>query len=445
MTIGASASASNVAAPGPARYTRVAIVLHWLIAALLVFEVGLGLRMEGLKGSAQFTVFQLHKSVGITILLLVMLRIVWRLLHRPPAIVGKRWERALANGVHAAFYAILLALPLSGWLTVSASKLAIPTLLYGTVPWPHVPGIATLPGTAKEVWREAGEFVHVNLVNLLYALLALHVAGALKHHFVDRDGELARMVPGVRTGAWREPRLLAIVTVATAAVAFGLTWGGAGSAPVKAADERPGAPGALASATAQTPEALPIDTPETAAPATEASAEADVEADQTVPSWAIQPGSRLRFRTSYSSDAITGSFATFGGDIVFDPDRLDGSKVTVTIDLGSAASGDAERDETLKGSDFFAVSGNRSAVFTAARFRKAGAERFVADGTLRLKGMTAPLALPFSLKITGDRATMRGSATIDRLAYRIGQGEFSSTAEIPAAVQVEVEIEARRK
>ena len=109
------------------------------------------------------------------------------------------------------------------------------------------------------------------------------------------------------------------------------------------------------------------------------------------------------------------------------------------------ARGDAERDEMLKGADFFAVSGNRSAVFTAARFRKAGAERFVADGTLLMKGMTAPLALPFSLKITGDRATMRGNATIDRLAYRIGEGEFSSTAEIPAAVQIEVEVEARRK
>ena len=119
--------------------------------------------------------------------------------------------------------------------------------------------------------------------------------------------------------------------------------------------------------------------------------------------------------------------------------------MAITIDLGSAASGDGERDETLKGGDFFAIQANRNAVFRAERFRKTGADRYVAQGTLRLKGVTAPLSLPFTLRIDGDNATMQGSATIDRLAYKIGEGEFSSTAEIPAAVGLEIALKARRK
>ena len=108
-------------------------------------------------------------------------------------------------------------------------------------------------------------------------------------------------------------------------------------------------------------------------------------------------------------------------------------------------SGDSSRDETLKGDDFFATGANRSAVFRADRFRKTGPGRYVAQGTLRIKGMTAPLSIPFSLKIAGDEATMQGSATIDRLTYKIGEGEYASTAEIPAAVAVDILVKARRK
>ena len=120
-------------------------------------------------------------------------------------------------------------------------------------------------------------------------------------------------------------------------------------------------------------------------------------------------------------------------------------RVAITVDLGSAASGDGERDETLKGGDFFAVGTSRTAVFRADRFRKTGTDRYIAQGTLRLKGVTAPLSLPFTLRIDGDTATMQGSATIDRLTWKIGESEFSSTSDIPAAVAVEIALKARRK
>jgi polyisoprenoid-binding protein YceI len=113
------------------------------------------------------------------------------------------------------------------------------------------------------------------------------------------------------------------------------------------------------------------------------------------------------------------------------------------VDTGSVFSGDSSRDATLKGSEWFAVESNRNAVFRADRFRRTGVDTYVAQGSLRMKGVTAPLSIPFKLKITGDRAAMEGSATIDRLAYKIGEGEFSSTAEIPAAVAIDIVVKAR--
>ncbi len=227
-----------------------------------MFEVALGLNMEEARGTAKFVVFQLHKSVGITILLLVLLRIVWRFHRRPPPLNATGWERVLAVIIHGAFYALLFALPLSGWLIVSTSKIAVPTLLYGMVPWPHLPGFGTMAEAARAAWHDVAEFVHVNLIDVLYGLVALHLAGALKHHLIDRDGELARMIPSGRIGAWGG----VIVVTAVATAALGLTWG-AGAAKSAAPVEQVPAPFTVA----------PPTTPVTSEPSPEASATPEAE------------------------------------------------------------------------------------------------------------------------------------------------------------------------
>ena len=426
-----------------ARYTTVAIVLHWLIGALVLFEVGLGLNMEDAKGADKFAVFQLHKSVGITILLLVLLRVVWRFYRRPPSLNATGWERALAHLVHGAFYLILLALPVSGWIIVSASKIAVPTLLYGAIPWPHLPGFAAMAAATKVTWYEVGAFVHTNLVNVIYLLFALHLAGALKHHFIDRDGEFARMAPGTRAGSWTDPRLLLIGITVVATALLGLSWQAGGS-------KVSGTATTVSSTTVMpTQSPTPTPTPSVTASATtegaEPAADASATAGQNVSSWAIQPGSILRFRTTWSGDAIAGGFSKFGGDIAFSPDQLDQSAVTITIDTGTVFSGDSQRDDALKGDEWFATGPNRNAVFRASRFRKTGTDRYVATGTLRMKGVTAPVSVSFSLRISGDYATMQGNTTINRLTYKIGEGEYASTAEIPASVNVDIMVKARRK
>ena len=427
-----------------ARYSTVAIILHWLIGALLIFEIGLGHNMEEAEGPTKFAVFQLHKSIGITILLLVVLRLLWRFMRRPPAVSAKGWEKTLAHIVHGLFYVLLFALPITGWVTISTGRVVVPTLLYGAFPWPDAPGFVGMAAVAKKGWHDAAAFIHVNLANLMLLLFALHVLGALKHHFIDRDADIAKMAPGTRAGSWTDPRLWLIGISVVAAAALGLLWKPASqpaeaAAPAEAVEVAP-TPVVPANAAAADPAPAQPDN----AAVEEAAAEESAAATQEPSNWAIGKGSSLRFHTSWSGAAIDGGFSGFDGTIRFSPDQLDKSRVEIKVRTASVFSGDAQRDETMKSADWFDTGSHSLATFTADRFRKTGANSYVATGMLGIKGVTLPLSLPFTLDIKGDRATMRGTATVDRTAYRIGQGMFEATNEVPAAVRVDVAVNATR-
>jgi cytochrome b561 len=219
-----SDTATQPRAAGSARYANVAIVLHWLIAALIVLQVVLAGRMDGPPGVERFEVTQLHKSVGITVLLLSLARLAWRLMH-PPAPMPEtlaRWEKALAGATHVLFYVVMIGLPLTGWIMVSSSTYARPIILYGLVDWPLVPGLRELAPAAKALWHDTAETGHGLLAKLTYVLVGLHVAGALKHQLFSRDEPvLARMAPGARAGRWLEPRILLILAGFVAVVVFG--------------------------------------------------------------------------------------------------------------------------------------------------------------------------------------------------------------------------------
>ncbi len=174
------------------RYSHVAIALHWMIAISIIGQIALGFYMKTLPiGSMdQFTNFQLHKSVGISILLLTVVRLLWRLGHRPPPLPShmKSWERAGAHISHWGLYGLMFLIPLSGWALVSASPLNFPTVLFGTVPWPHIPGLQGTP----MAWYEG---THGLAALLMIALIVLHAGAALRHHFILKDGVLLRMIP----------------------------------------------------------------------------------------------------------------------------------------------------------------------------------------------------------------------------------------------------------
>jgi cytochrome b561 len=209
-------------AVGSGRYPTIAILLHWLIAAAIIGQIVLAGRMEGPRTPTSFAVTQLHKSIGITILLLSLARLAWRLTNPPPPLplTMARWERVLAQVTHVGFYVIMIGMPLTGWIMVSASRSPTPILLYGAVPWPHLPGLGGLAPAARKLWHDVGENGHGLLAKLIYVLLALHVAGALKHQLFSRDEPvLSRMAPGAVAGRWAEPRIALIILGVVAVIA----------------------------------------------------------------------------------------------------------------------------------------------------------------------------------------------------------------------------------
>jgi cytochrome b561 len=179
------------------RYDAVAIAIHWLTALAIVAQLAMGWTMTSMKPGSylQFSLYQWHKSVGMTILALSILRLVWRLLHRPPSLPAAMpaWEKRAARASHACLYVLLIGLPVLGWAVVSASPLNIPTVLYGVLPLPHLP---LLPDLADKRAAEAAlKLAHEIGGWILVILLAGHIGAALRHHFLVHDDVLARMLP----------------------------------------------------------------------------------------------------------------------------------------------------------------------------------------------------------------------------------------------------------
>lgn len=182
------------------RYGAVAMTLHWLIAALILVNLYLGLSFDDYpRGSpALFAVVQIHKSIGLTVLMLSILRLVWRLINpAPPLPAGMPPAlRAFAHGTHYLLYFLIIAIPFSGWLLVSASPTGLPTMYFGLFTWPYFGFLADLPRAAKRLWSHDFFLVHMYLAWSAIVLVALHVCGALYHQFFRRDDVLKRMIPG---------------------------------------------------------------------------------------------------------------------------------------------------------------------------------------------------------------------------------------------------------
>lgn len=173
------------------RYSTVSLVLHWLIAALVVTQVGLIMAHDATEGPISREFVQIHKSVGLGILVLTLGRIGWRLVNPaiPLPIAMPRWSRLLARATHVLFYVVLIGMPLGGWAASSAAGREI--VWFGLFQWPMLPidGGREMAGRLMDM-HELG-------AKALYVLIALHLAGALKHHFVDRDNVLHRMIPWI--------------------------------------------------------------------------------------------------------------------------------------------------------------------------------------------------------------------------------------------------------
>lgn len=178
------------------RYHRVAIFLHWVIALAIIAMLAVGLVMEDISPlSLRIEVYQLHKSLGLTILALSLVRLFWRLTHKAPPLPAAMpaWEKFGARTAHVILYIVMIGMPMSGWAIISTSSTKFPTHYFGTFLVPLLP--------LDKALHDVAESAHALLAYGAIGLISLHVLAALKHHFITHDDVLTRMLPRFRRTA----------------------------------------------------------------------------------------------------------------------------------------------------------------------------------------------------------------------------------------------------
>ncbi|MEQ8876934.1 MAG: cytochrome b/b6 domain-containing protein [Phycisphaerales bacterium] len=375
-------------------YGAIAKGFHWLTALLILTIIPLGLIANDLAHAVRSPdiatteadtaraalLFSLHKTLGVTIFFVALLRILWALAQPHPHLLNgdKPAEAWLASTVHWLLYGSLVLVPMTGWVHHAA------TSGFAPIWWPFG---QTLPFVPKhEALAEISATLHYILQWVLIGAIALHVAGALKHHFIDRDATLRRMLPGhtPATPTERQPghALPFVTALAVWAAAIG---GGA-------------AIGLFSHS-----------------PAPQSAALAEVESD-----WQVQEGT-LDITVSQMGSDVSGSFADWTAEIAYseEPDA-EGKHgdVTVTISIPSLTLGSVT-DQAM-GPDYFNAEAHPTATFDAEiRSQEDG---HIARGTLTIKDNSVPVEMPFTLAIDGDTATANGALTVDRRDFAIGLG-----------------------
>ena len=386
-----------------ARYTSVAIALHWAMALLILFMIWLGWNMD--ENEARY---QLHKSVGITLLLLTVARIAWRLLNPPPPEPStlKPLEQKLSHAVHIAFYALMVIIPLAGWLLVSISPFQISTVLFGAIDWPHLPFTSGLR-QGNELLHGIVENVHSKGAWVIIVLLGLHVAGAVKHEFGGEEGVIKRMIPGLlgKTSPPSPPARGAVIAFGGSLVLFALI------AAVPLIGSAGAGPGPAQSSVAAEPAG----------------------------NWSVDyAASDISFSGVYDGKPFGGKFENWSADVGFYPEDLAASSVSVSVETGSVTTGTKLYDSTLREAEWFNTGAFPEAQVELSNFEQTGEDTYTATATMTLKGKETSVPLDFQLTINGDKATLDGKAVFSRKALDLGQVSDASGSWVSDEITVTV-------
>ncbi len=389
-------------------YGTIAKTFHWLTGLLILTVIPLGAiayrlpyeTNEQLAFKAQL--FSFHKTLGIVIFVVALGRILWAMGQSKPSTLhpDRKVETALAELVHWLLYISLVAVPLTGWIHHAATEGFAPHFLPISQDLPFVPNdesVAKLFGGLHWLWSK-----------IMVGAILLHIAGALKHHFIDKDATLRRM------------------------------WFGSSSAPAvghhKGTKAAPLAALAIYIAATGAGAAAGIFTAER-----QVAQVAQVDLAEVSSEWTVSQG-QLSITITQFGTPVTGSFGEWTSAIRFD-ENASGimGDVETTIAIGSLSLGTVTNDAL--GTDFFHAEAFPTATFKADIQRTDDA--YVADGTLTIKGITVPLALPFTLALDGDTATMIGQLQLDRRDFQIGQS-MSDESNLAFTVIVDITLTAAR-
>lgn len=390
-------------------------LLHWITALCILTLLTVGFLMTEMPfNETKLSVYALHKSFGLLVLLLLFIRVVWHILSKKPKSLPThaKWEKGLAHAAHAFLYVAMFALPLSGWIMSSAGDFNIG--FFG-IPMPD------LVAKNEDIFKGASA-AHATLAIILVVILALHIAGALKHHFIDRDETLARMT---RSGLGFKGGVL--ITLIAGALMLPPMIFVAGEILEEEGEE-----------------AANIENND----AGEDAAQADTAQVTTIPAggWAIDKNlSTIKFTATQYGQPFEGSFG-FDGQILFDPENLASAKADITIDISSIKTGASDRDGQAKGAEWFDATKFPVARFETQSFENKGANTYLAKGTLTIRDKSLPLDLPFTLDITKkdaqETAHMTAEIKLNRLDFSIGQGQWQSTDAIGGDVKVIIDLTA---
>lgn len=385
------------------QYTQLAKILHWLIAGLILAQYLLAELAENAHDGGyvvkQIGLLANHKSVGITILVLAFIRLFWRLFNKPPALpesISPR-QQALSHAAHWLIYSLIFLLPITGWLMSSASAY--------TVSWFHIIVLPDLV-SANPTLTDFLHCVHSILSNILLVIVLIHVSAALKHHFIDKDGVLQRMSLRLAWGWLLIPCLFVLFFYVKQA-----------EAPQKKVNEEPYQVSSVTSGGNDTP----------------------IGKLSRLPVWGIDYSkSYIRFTGDQAGAPFEGFWNSWQASMQFDSTNLGESLFDVSIDTSLVSTSDSERDSYITGADFFDSENYTQARFIADNMTQLQGLGYVSQGRLSIKGLTKSLPFNFTVERSGRQVVLNGSATIDRLAWNIGQGEWRDTTWVGADVEVAV-------
>lgn len=393
-------------------YGSVTKTFHWLTALLILSNLPLGWIAGTLAHQVEIAptetliarttfLFSLHKTLGVTIFFVALARILWALSQPKPGLLNgdRRVESWAAETVHWLLYGSLVLVPLSGWVHHAASTGFAPIWGPFGQDLPLVPKSQSLSDIASTL--------HFILQWVLTGAIAAHVAGALKHHLIDGDATLRRMLPGDTQGLPTARQPGHALPLVTALLIWSGAIAGAGALGWFAAAERAGG-----------------------------AALAQVESE-----WRVESG-QIEFTIQQMGSAVTGSFADWTADISYgetaDDDGRHGT-VEVVIAIASLSLGSVTQQ--AMGADFFNVGAFPTAVFAADLV--ATETGHVARGTLGIRDQSVPVEMPFDLTIEGDTATASGGLRVDRRAFNLGAG-VSDAGSLGFEVDIRFELTATR-
>ncbi|WP_299739291.1 cytochrome b/b6 domain-containing protein [uncultured Roseobacter sp.] len=388
-------------------YGAVTKTFHWLTALLILTLIPLGIYANGLpfdtseQLAQKARLFSLHKTLGVTVFFVALARILWALSQPKPGLLhaDRKIESLAAETVHWLLYGSLLLVPMSGWVHHAATDGFAP------IWWPLGQNLPFVPKSESLAATAAG--LHIVFERVLVASIFLHFAGALKHHIIDKDATLRRMLPGTPavadTGGGHR--------VAAPLISALVIWAGALFV------------GSTLDIYAKHDAVAPV------------AALEDVQSD-----WTVQDG-ELSITVQQLGSDVRGSFADWTAAISFDETVTTGTagKVDVTISIGSLTLGSVTSQAL--GADFFNAENFPTAQFTADIINtEAG---YQADGTLTIKDKSMPVTLPFTLEVAEGIATMTGSTQLDRRNYAIGDNQ-KDEATLGFTVAVDVSLTAQQ-